>query len=300
MGAGPPGPGRRVGGGGSPAWQCRAVSDPPSPPCRLRLLRELVQQPVPDPENRGAQQGSTRVGGCACARVGVGVRACVWAPGGQRSPSLRLVFRSQGVGRGPATACSDLLVASSPGSGPRPGSLLGAPVGRAQRGLNRAAVLRGSGLDGSEDQPHARGPGRGASGPWGGSCHPPPFPLAQDTPTSRHACVGCGRAQEWRPEPPGPALRGNGLRFQPCSFPCSARAPATPPTGGAGAWRAPSPQTWPWALQLHPPPPTLLLVPATGGLAAPLGLCGSMAWSLGRSRDWGKGQDPPRLRLSHS
>lgn len=235
---------------------------------------------------------------CACGRGCES--ACVWAPGGQRSPSLRLVFRSQGVGRGPATACSDLLVASSPGSGPRPGSLLGAPVGRAQRGLNRAAVLRGSGLDGSEDQPHARGPGRGASGPWGGSCHPPPFLLAQDTPTSHHACVGCGRAQEWRPEPPGPALRGSGLRFQPCSFPCSARAPATPPMGSAGAWCVPSPQTWPWALQLHPPPPTLLLVPATGGLAAPLGLCGSMAWSLGRSRDWGKGQDPPRLRLSHS
>lgn len=32
---------------------------------RLRLLRELLQQPLPDPENRGAQQGSARVRVCA-------------------------------------------------------------------------------------------------------------------------------------------------------------------------------------------------------------------------------------------
>lgn len=44
------------------------------PVCRLRVLRELFQQPLPDPQNRGAQQGSTCVSVCSwrvSARVSV-------------------------------------------------------------------------------------------------------------------------------------------------------------------------------------------------------------------------------------
>lgn len=107
-------------------------------------------------------------------------------------------------------------------------------------------------------------------------------------------------------------------------WPCPGMAPRSPWAGAVGAWpqvpalllpllsQSPRHPANGWcvgvacplssdvALGPAAPPPTLLLVPATGGLAAPLGLCGSMAWSLGRGRDWDKGQDPPRLRLSHS
>lgn len=44
----------------TPGWVGGSAQLTCSPPtlCRLRLLRELLQQPVPDPEDRGAQQGS--------------------------------------------------------------------------------------------------------------------------------------------------------------------------------------------------------------------------------------------------
>lgn len=53
--------------------------------CRLRLFRELLQQPVPDPQDRGAQQGSV----CVCGLRGWGSRATGGLRAGPR-PFVRL------------------------------------------------------------------------------------------------------------------------------------------------------------------------------------------------------------------
>lgn len=80
-----------VGGVGAPlapGAQCCGVSLS-TPICRLRLFRELLQQPVPDPQNRGAQQGSV-------------CRHALW--GGAGGPL------------GASGLAADLLVHLSPGS----------------------------------------------------------------------------------------------------------------------------------------------------------------------------------------
>lgn len=171
-------------------------------------------------------------------------------------------------------------------------------------------------------------PGARAEGPrpWGGSCHPPPFPRPRPPPTFLHAGIGCGRACERRPEPAGPGLVASGSGPAPSTarpelpVVLAGRSPRTLLAAGVShpaplvlpggtcsgrCWGVPSPQTWPRALQLLPSPPRVSLpVPVTsdGGPGCASEAVGFVAAWLG-VRDqagMGGGQDPPRLRLSRS
>lgn len=222
------------------------------PVCRLRLLRELLQQPLPDPENRGAQQGSRPRRARAPIKDQTTHASGSGGPGGCPEWPLSVQTFQQPCARGPLPGAH---------SAAQPGRLLGAPPGGCAHGVLRSSSAQAA-LGGCSPGFTAGGRGHPGGAARGHPRGLPASPLLAQPPAPHvHGVLG-GRSRAV-----GVGVHGS-ERWAPRQLPCPEPLAALLAAGADGfPWGLPAGRGVLWA------PPSATAVPESQPAIRPL-----LAW----------------------